>query len=191
MIVWTSLSKKMYIFLSIILVIGMIVGIVFVISLDESTKEILFLNINEYLQSKSNINGILEHIILLSILFVLSILLVGGPLIIFFIFYNGFSLGFITSTLTYIFGIKGMFYGIIYALITKFIFIIILIIFSVNLFKITKLVIDGIVYKKNCKDSMYVFLKRSILFIILILISDIVLYFGGVKLLNIFNFLIS
>lgn len=188
---WTGLSKKMYIFLSIILVIGMIVGIVFVISLDESTKEILFLNINEYLQSKGSINGILEHIILLSILLVLSILLIGGPLIIFFIFYNGFSLGFITSTLTYIFGIKGMFYGMIYSLITKFIFIIILIIFSVNLFKITKLVIDGIVYKKSCKDSMYVFLKRSILFIILILINDTVLYFGGVKLLNIFNFLIS
>lgn len=188
---WTGLSKKMYIFLSIILVIGLIVGIVFVISLDESTKEILFLNINDYLQSKSNIGGILEHLILLSILLVLSILLIGGPLIIFFIFYNGFSLGFIISTLTYIFGIKGMLYGIIYSLITKFIFIIILIIFSVNLFKITKLVVDSIVYKKCCKDSMYVFLKRSIIFIVLVLVNDIVLYFGGIKLLNIFSFLIN
>ena len=44
---WTSLNKKLYVFMSIILVIGFIIGIVFVVLLDEATKEILFLNINE------------------------------------------------------------------------------------------------------------------------------------------------
>ena len=37
---WTSLSKKLYVFMSIILVIGFIVGIVFVVLLDEATKEL-------------------------------------------------------------------------------------------------------------------------------------------------------
>ena len=47
---WTSLSKKLYLFMSIVLVIGIITGVVFVIMLDEATKEILFLNINNFLQ---------------------------------------------------------------------------------------------------------------------------------------------
>ena len=50
-IMWTSISKKMYVFMLIILIIGIITGIVFVIMLDEATKEILFLNINEFLQN--------------------------------------------------------------------------------------------------------------------------------------------
>ena len=45
---WTSLNKKIYLLLVSILTIGIICGIVFVIMLDESTKEIVFLNINEY-----------------------------------------------------------------------------------------------------------------------------------------------
>ena len=55
-IMWTSISKKMYVFMLIILIIGIITGIVFVIMLDEATKEILFLNINEFLQNFSNTN---------------------------------------------------------------------------------------------------------------------------------------
>lgn len=41
-IMWTSISKKMYVFMLVILIIGIITGIVFVIMLDEATKEILF-----------------------------------------------------------------------------------------------------------------------------------------------------
>ena len=190
---WTSISKKMYVFMLVILIIGIITGIVFVIMLDEATKEILFLNINEFLQnfSNANINSGLMHLVILSSLLILSIFLVGGPLLIFYMFYNGFSIGFVVSSITYIFGIKGMLYGSIYILISRLVYIIVLIIFNVNLFKIIKCNIDSLVYKKSNKESLSVFYKRSIVFIGIILINDVILYFGGGKLVNLFNFLIK
>lgn len=192
-IMWTSISKKMYVFMLVILIIGIITGIVFVIMLDEATKEILFLNINEFLQnfSNTNINSGLMHLVILSSLLILSIFLVGGPLLIFYMFYNGFSIGFVVSSITYIFGIKGMLYGSIYILISRLVYIIMLIIFNVNLFKIIKCNIDSLVYKKSNKESLSVFYKRSIVFIGIILINDVILYFGGGKLVNFFNFLIK
>ena len=192
-IMWTSISKKMYVFMLVILIIGIITGIVFVIMLDEATKEILFLNINEFLQnfSNTNINSGLMHLVILSSLLILSIFLVGGPLLIFYMFYNGFSIGFVVSSITYIFGIKGMLYGSIYILISRLVYIIVLIIFNVNLFKIIKCNIDILVYKKSNKESLSVFYKRSIVFIGIILINDVILYFGGGKLVNLFNFLIK
>ena len=192
-IMWTSISKKMYVFMLVILIIGIITGIVFVIMLDEATKEILFLNINEFLQnfSNTNINSGLMHLVILSSLLILSIFLVGGPLLIFYMFYNGFSIGFVVSSITYIFGIKGMLYGSIYILISRLVYIIVLIIFNVNLFKIIKCNIDILFYKKSNKESLSVFYKRSIVFIGIILINDVILYFGGGKLINLFNFLIK
>lgn len=190
---WTSLSKKLYLFMGTVLIIGIITGVVFVLMLDESTKEILFLNINNFLQSfsASNISILVQHLVILSTLLILSIFLIGGPLVIFFMFYNGFTIGFIISSITCIFGIKGMLFGVLYVIISKLVFIVLFIIFSVNLFKIVKCVIDYLVYKKSNKESLSIFMKRSIVFIGIIMISDIILYFGGVKLINIFNFLIK
>lgn len=190
---WTSLSKKMYIFFSIILVIGIITGVVFVIMLDEATKEILFLNINEFLQNFSNmsINSGIIHLIMLSSLLILSVFLIGGPLVLFFMFYNGFSIGFIISSLTCIFGIKGILYGVIYVIISKLVYVVLLILFSVNLFKIVRCIIDLIVYKKSNKESIIIFIKRSVVFIGMILLDDIILLFCGGKLVNLFNFLIK
>ena len=190
---WTSLSKKLYLFMSIVLIIGIITGVVFVIMLDEATKEILFLNINNFLQSlgTNNISILVQHLVILSTLLILSIFLIGGPLVIFFMFYNGFTIGFIISSITCIFGIKGMLFGVLYVIMSKLVFIVLLIIFSVNLFKIVKCVIDYLVYKKRNKESLVMFMKRSIVFIGIIMISDVILYFGGAKLINIFNFLIK
>ena len=190
---WTSLNKKLYVFMSIILVIGFIVGIVFVVLLDEATKEILFLNINEVLQNFSyvNTNDLIIHLVILSSLLILSMFLIGGPLVLFFMFYNGFSIGFIISSLTCIFGIKVILFGSIYVIIYKLLFLIMLVVFSVNLFKIIKCVIDRIVNKNNNKESLVVFIKRSVIFIGIVLILDIILYFVGGKLVNLFNFLIS
>lgn len=190
---WTSLSKKLYLFMGIVLFIGIITGVVFVIMLDEATKEILFLNINNFLQSfgTSNISILVQHLVILSTLLILSIFLIGGPLVIFFMFYNGFTIGFIISSITCIFGIKGMLFGVLYVIISKLVFVVLFIIFSVNLFKIVKCVIDYLVYKKSNKESLVMFMKRSIVFIGIIMISDVILYFGGAKLINIFNFLIK
>ena len=64
---WTSLSKKYYLFLMIIFAIGIILGFIFLIYLDESSKDLIFLNINDWLQNleNTNINNIISHILIL------------------------------------------------------------------------------------------------------------------------------
>ena len=191
---WTSLNKKFYLFLSIIFVIGLILGVIFLIYLDEASKDILFLNINEWLQgiSNSNINNIVLHIIMLSSMFLLSIFLIGIPFVLFFVFYNGFSVGFTVTSLISIFGIKGLLYGIIYVIITKGIYLFFLSIIIVSLLRVSLIILKSIFNKENIdKEKLALLLKKNLICIVIILINDIILYFWGTNLITIFNFLLN
>ena len=191
---WTSLNKKICLFFSIIFTIGIIIGFIFLIYLEESSKELISLNINEWLQSlsTSHINSILEHIIILSTLAILSIFVIGLPLIIFFVFYNGFSIGFLLMSLIEIFGVKGLMYGLIYLIITKGIYLFFLTIFILALIKIIILIIKRLIWhQKMNKNLLVTYCKRILICIGVIILSDIILYFGGTKLISIFNFLLN
>lgn len=191
---WTSLNKKICLFFSIIFTIGIIIGFIFLIYLEESSKELISLNINEWLQSlsTSHINSILEHIIILSTLAILSVFVIGLPLIIFFVFYNGFSIGFLLMSLIEIFGVKGLIYGLIYLIITKGIYLFFLTIFILALIKIIILIIKRLIWhQKMNKNLLVTYCKRILICIGVIILSDIILYFGGTKLISIFNFLLN
>ncbi len=190
---WTSTNKKLSLFLGIIFTIGIILGFIFLIYLDEANKEIIYLNINEWLQNlnTSHINNIISHIAILSSLFILSLFMVGIPLSLFFVFYNGFSIGFLLMALIDIFGIKGLLYGLVYVIITKGIYLFLALLFVLALIKIAIMFLKALISKEKInKDSLSKLLKRIFICIAIILISDVILYFGGTKLINVFNFLI-
>ena len=190
---WTSTNKKLSLFLGIIFTIGIILGFIFLIYLDEANKEIIYLNINEWLQNlnTSHINNIISHIAILSSLFILSLFMVGIPLSLFFVFYNGFSIGFLLMALIDIFGIKGLLYGLVYVIITKGIYLFLALLFVLALIKIAIMFLKALISKEKInKDSLSKLLKRIYICIAIILISDVILYFGGTKLINVFNFLI-
>lgn len=191
---WTSNGKKLYLFLGIIFIVGIIAGIFFLFYLDEASKEIIFLNINDWIQGleKNHINNIVNHLIILSSLFITSLFLIGLPFVLFFIFYNGFSMGFIISSLINILGVKGLLYGIIYILISKGVYIFFLSIFVVTLIKIIFIVVFKLLKGiKINKDLLILLVKKALICIAIILIYDIILYFFGTKLINIFNFLLN
>ncbi len=190
---WTSLNKKVFIFLSIILAIGIISGILFLIFLNEASKELIFLNINEYIQNINNykINNIFMDIIILSSIIILSIFIIGIPISIFFVFFNGFSIGFIISSLSSIFRFKGLIYSIIHVIINKFIFLFFLYFLLLALYKITLILIKYWVHKEKInKDELMHLFKKMVLCLLIILIYDLVLYFFGNKIINLFNFLL-
>ena len=190
---WTSTNKKLSLFLGIIFTIGIILGFIFLIYLDEANKEIIYLNINEWLQNlnTSHINNIISHIAILSSLFILSLFMIGIPLSLFFVFYNGFSIGFLLMALIDIFGIKGLLYGLVYVIITKGIYLFLALLFVLALIKIAIMFIKALISKEKInKDCLSKLLKRIFICIAIILISDVILYFGGTKLINVFNFLI-
>ena len=189
---WTSLNKKVFIFISIILLIGIISGILFLIFLNEASKELIFLNINEYIQNLNNykINNIFMDTIILSSLLILSIFIIGIPLSIFFIFFNGFSIGFIISSLSSIFGFKGLIYSIIHIIINKFVFLFFLYFLFLAMYKIVLLLIKYWVHKEKInKDEIIHLFKKIILCLLIIIIYDLILYFFGNKIMNLFNFL--
>lgn len=191
---WTSNIKKIYAFYSVISIIGLILGLVFLISMNEANKEIIFLNINEWIQNIENghINNIITHIVVLSSLFILSLIIIGLPLNLFLNLYNGFSIGFIIITLTNLFKIKGFFYSIIYIIITKAIYIFFSFILTASNSKYCLVNINMFLktFKFN-KEQLTILCQKNLLCIGIIICYDIFLYFVGSKILTIFNFLIN
>ena len=129
--------------------------------------------------------------IILSSLLILSIFIIGIPLSIFFIFFNGFSIGFIISSLSSIFGFKGLIYSIIHIIINKFVFLFFLYFLFLAMYKIVLLLIKYWVHKEKInKDEIIHLFKKIILCLLIIIIYDLILYFLGNKIMNLFNFLI-
>lgn len=191
---WTSNIKKIYVFYSVIAIIGLILGLVFLLSMNEANKEIIFLNINEWTQNIENghINNIITHVVVLSSLFILSLIIIGLPLNLFLNLYNGFSIGFIIITLTNLFKIKGFFYSIIYIIITKAIYIFFSFILTASNSKYCLVNIKTFLktFKFN-KEQLTILCQKNLLCIGIIICYDIFLYFVGSKILTIFNFLIN
>ena len=190
---WTSLNKKVFLFISVLLVIGIISGILFLVFLNEASQEIIFLNINDYLQNLNNFtfNNLFMDITILSSLIILSIFIIGIPITIFFLFFNGFSLGFVIASLSTIFGFKGFIYSLIYLIINKFIYLFFMYFLCLALFKIVLITLKCFIHKEKInRDEIIHLLKKIGLCLIIILIYDLILYFFGSKLLGLFNFLI-
>ena len=190
---WTSLNKKIFIFISTILTIGIIAGILFLVFLNEASQEIVFLNINDYLQNINTytFNNIFMDIIILSCLIILSLFIIGIPLTIFFIFFNGFSIGFVIASLSIIFGFKGFIYSIIYTIINKLVFSFFLYFLILALFKLILIIFKHFIYKEKInKDEIIHLFKKIALCLIIIIIYDVLLYFFGNNIINLFNFLI-
>ena len=82
---------------------------------------------------------------------------------------------------------KGFIFGLIYVLITKVIFLFFLLIFIISIIRIGLIVLKK---EKLKKEKIYVLSKRVLLCFILILINDLILYFLGDNLINVFNFLV-
>ena len=190
---WTSLNKKVFLFISVLLVIGIISGILFLVFLNEASQEIIFLNINDYLQKLNNFtfNNLFMDITFLSSLIILSIFIIGIPITIFFLFFNGFSLGFVIASLSTIFGFKGFIYSLIYLIINKFVYLFFMYFLCLALFKIVLITLKCFIHKEKInRDEIIHLLKKIGLCLIIILIYDLILYFFGSKLLGLFNFLI-
>ncbi len=190
---WTSLNKKVFLFISVLLVIGIISGILFLVFLNEASQEIIFLNINDYLQNLNNFtfNNLFMDITILSSLIILSIFIIGIPITIFFLFFNGFSLGFVIASLSTIFGFKGFIYSLIYLIINKIVYLFFMYFLCLALFKIVLITLKCFIHKEKInRDEIIHLLKKIGLCLIIILIYDLILYFFGSKLLGLFNFLI-
>lgn len=116
-------QKKKYLFLSVMILVGMISGIIFIFFISKGDKslvkqelEIFFTNIHtkklNYISSL--INSISTNLIYLFGIWLLGISIIGIPIVLFLLFLKGFILGFSISSIIYNYGIKGFLISIGY-----------------------------------------------------------------------------
>lgn len=145
-------QKKEYLFLSIITLLGIISGILFIFFISNTDKLLVkdelilfFTNLKEnnldYISSL--INSFSSNLLYFIIIWVLGISIIGIPIIIFMLFFKGFIFGFSISSIINIMGFKGILVAISYHLPHNLILLILYLLisfyainFSVRLFRL-------------------------------------------------------
>ncbi len=183
------------IFIITLIIIGIIFGIMYFYMQEDLSKTLIYdklANISSIIKD-SNQKMIVVHLITIVILLFLSYSIIGMPLILFYLFYECTSLGFLIASFYASFSIKGVIFALIYILISKAIYIICLVYICYIALKITKKLLRVLLLKEQ--ESLYTLLKNLFLklgiALVVIIIYDLFLYFGANKILSFFLFLLK
>lgn len=157
-------QKRKYLFLTIIMTIGIISGIIFIFFISKEDKslvkqelELLFSNIkdNKLNYGNSLINSVSSSLVYLSIIWILGVSIIGIPVVIFMLFLKGFVFGFSISSIIANYGFNGAILGFITQIPSNLILLIIYLLmgfyainFSIRLFQV-------LFFKKEVNLSFY------------------------------------
>ena len=144
-------EKKKYLFLLSIIVIGIISGFIFILFINKEDKQLVYSNLENIIDTITNkkvnylstfINSISSSLISLIGLYILGISIIGIPVIVFFLFLKGFTLGFSFISLISKYHIRGLLGSVSYLFPHEFMKMIIWILmgyytinFSIRLFR--------------------------------------------------------
>ena len=116
-------QKKIYIFLIIVMSIGLICGIIYAIILNKSDYNLVTTSLNSFFTSIKNndidyknalINSLVGNISFVTFIFLLGISIIGIPLIIFSLGISSFIFGFSLSSIIYTYHFNGILKAITY-----------------------------------------------------------------------------
>ncbi len=162
--------KYLLIFLSVIFIIGFLFGIFIYynngINLNNIDLKNDLIN-NQY-------NNIVYHLLIISIICLISFTIIGYFGAIFYFFYEGMAISFTFSYLLNYYGFKGLILIILYNLIFKLLYLILLLLILIKLFDIIK----NIIYYLFFKKSVNIFNSIKSIFIIsfIIFLNDLFLF---------------
>ena len=144
-------QKKKYLFLTTIISIGILSGILFIFFISKEDKSLVktelttfftYIQTNDIHYLTAFTNSLFSNLIYLIIIWILGISIAGIPIIIFLLFFKGFILGFSFSAVIANYGVKGillsMAYQLPHALLLLIVFLLIgfyAINFSIRLFR--------------------------------------------------------
>ena len=195
-------SKKTYLLLSIIMLLGFIFGTLFITILNNTDKNLIVKSITNFFNNikESNINTIgilknslLSNILFIVLIFILSISIIGIPFIIIICFYKSFILGFSISSIILTYKLSGSLLALVYIFPHVIIYLFLMLYVSLYGIFISLSMYKVIFSKKEINLKLYI--KRFILIcIISILISVLLSLFEAFVtpyLLSNFKFLIK
>ena len=172
--------KYLLIFLLVLFLLSIGFGIVLFIKQSNNIKLSLISldNIKESLLN-NHISNLFEHFMIITIISILSLIFIGYIGGLFYFFYIGTSIGYTLTYLLYFKGLKGLLFGIVYNLYSKFVFLILFYLLLIKLFDIIRNIMGFLFYHKNVnllRNFKYNY-RKIIIIIIFILINDIILSF--------------
>ena len=184
-------SKTVAKFLLMLFVIGIFIGVYAYLIQDTNTKNAINLELTSLLSNLANVkqNSIIYHFITISLMIILSLSVIGLPLVLFYYFYEGISIGFLITSFIKYKKFKGFTYSLIFTGISKLLYIAILTYFLVQSLNYAFKILKNI--KENKKDLIIRQLIKCAFTICICFINDIILYFIGNKLASIFTFIIN
>ena len=170
-------NKYLFIFLCGLLFISFISGIIIYLNIDNNVKLDLFNNVFNIKESLINnrINNIFNHLFVVILIVLLSFSCLGYFLGLFYLFYEGMSISFTFMFLCQIKGLKGLIFILLYDLLFKIVYLILIFMLLIKLFYIFRTIIRYFIYKSN------IYIKNTLIsvfiIVLLIVINDILIYF--------------
>ena len=194
-------NKKIFIFTSILLLIGFISGTFFITILSSEDKKIVGETISNYfLQIKSNRVDIIytlrtsltTNLLYIIFIFLLGISLIGLPIVIFLIFVKSFILGFSISSIIFKYKISGTLLSLGYIFPHHIINLIIISFLGVYSIKVSIYLLKLIISKKqiNFKVIIKKYFGVLIICFILSIISSLLETFISPNIIKMLSFLI-
>ena len=186
--------RKLYSIILASISIGVTLGLIISLTLSNEIVNSIYNYYLNYISSYNNhiLSNIFYPIIIYIVIFILSITILGFFIPIFSLFIENISIGLIIGVLIRIKAFKGFLFGIIYFIITKFIYLIILIYIVISIYKFLSIFIESLHTKKEC--SIYKLYSNILLKLLVSLVAvtsyNLLNIFIAPKLIEFFSFLL-
>ncbi len=173
-------------FIGALFIISILIGILFFFTYKPNLGTPLndFKNLIEVTRQ----NTFLSNIISISCIFILSASIIGAPVIILYIFYEGLSIGFTLSVFLFNYKVKGLIFYCLFFLVSKFLFTLITLYFAVLSIRFVIKVLDALVSKNKeefYKTIVYQF-YRFLIVLMVVLVNSAAIYFLSNKIILLF-----
>ena len=180
-----KIDKKLLIFLTILLLIGIAVGALFIRILDSTDRELVNEHLNNFVNNiesdkldyfstfKSNL---ITNISFVIVIWLLGISIIGLPIILIMFFSKAFILGFSVGAILSVFKIKGMLFSLVYIFPGQVINLILYLLLTMYAISFSFKLIYAIFKKKTIDFKVVMNKYFKILIFVLIIIILMILY---------------
>lgn len=153
-----KINKRLFLFLMVLLLIGITFGSIFITILEESDRTLVYNSLEDFFENikgqnldyfSSFKNSILINLLTLLIVWLLGISVIGIPILIIIFFSKSFSIGFIIGSIIAKYGIQGVLLSIAYTFPHSFLFLLVLAYLMMYALSFSFKIIEAITKKKN------------------------------------------
>ncbi len=161
--------------------IGVIIGFLFYFFYKPDLAA--YLESFKSLLQTSHQNTFLSSIVVVSMIFISSISLIGLPILSFYLFYEGLSIGFTLGLFLGVYSVKGLFFYIVFLFTSKLLFLLIVLYFSIVSIRYSLKFVDAILSKsrENLYSTIVYQFYRYLLVLLAVLINSTIVFFAANK----------